>query len=297
MAERNDPGPADGDWLAVIVDELALAGLSKQTVSRLTGVAERFRQFALPAHGVRHLGDVTPQIAAGFVRAPTISGPPGPNTMHFRRWVLRVLFRTARQLGLIAIEPTLDLELPARDGQKLRPLTDDEIAVCHSFSICSLNETRLPAALALAEATGRTSEIGFVRARDVDLAAGTVILSAGSRTPRLAELSEWGRTQLDRRLGALRRTDGAPDAFLIYSGRGSDVSRQAAACTTLRRIFELAQLGDDPAVRPLSIVAWAGRRMLDETGRIDGVARRLGMRSIDATADLIGWDWQKADVD
>jgi len=298
MAERNEPYLPLAESLALIVDDLSRDdGRAPQTVDRLVEVVERFHRFARRAYGIRCLPDVTPEIATAFVQAPNDRGAPSANTMQFRRWVLRVLVRSARERGLIDLEPTLDLVLPTRDGQKLRPLTDDEIAVCRSFSVCSLDETRLPTALALAEATGRTSEIGFVRVRDVDLHAGTVAFSKGSRVPRVAELTEWGRIQLERRVSVLRRTDAGTDAFLIYSGRGSDVSRQAAACTTLTRILDLARLGDDPAVRPLSIVAWAGRRVLDEKGRIDEVAQRLGMRSIDATADLIGWDWQTADVD
>jgi hypothetical protein len=32
-------------------------------------------------------------------------------------------------------------------------------------------------------------------------------------------------------------------------------------------------------------------RVLDETGRIEQVARRLGLRSLDRAADLVGFDW------
>ncbi len=53
-----------------------------------------------------------------------------------------------------------------------------------------------------------------------------------------------------------------------------------------------AGLPEDPAIRPSSVAAWAGRKLLDETGRIDIVAERLGLRSLDRTADFIGWDWR-----
>jgi len=33
---------------------------------------------------------------------------------------------------------------------------------------------------------------------------------------------------------------------------------------------------------------------LDETGRIDEVARRLGMHSLDRAAQLIGFDWRQS---
>ena len=57
-------------------------------------------------------------------------------------------------------------------------------------------------------------------------------------------------------------------------------------------VLARAGLAAEPDVRPLSVVAWAGRQILDETGRIDDVARRLGMRSLDRAAQLIGFDWQ-----
>ena len=55
--------------------------------------------------------------------------------------------------------------------------------------------------------------------------------------------------------------------------------------------LERAGLAREPDVRPLSIVAWAGRRIFTETGRIDEVAKRTGVRSLDGAARLIGWEW------
>jgi integrase/recombinase XerC len=52
-----------------------------------------------------------------------------------------------------------------------------------------------------------------------------------------------------------------------------------------------AGLGEAPDVRPSSVAAWAGRRIFEETGRIDVAAQRLGMRSLDRAARFIGWDW------
>jgi len=56
-------------------------------------------------------------------------------------------------------------------------------------------------------------------------------------------------------------------------------------------VLARAGLATELDVRPLSVVAWAGRKILDDTGRIDEVARRLGMQSLDRTANLIAFDW------
>ena len=85
--------------------------------------------------------------------------------------------------------------------------------------------------------------------------------------------------------------DGAPDRRLVYAGRGDPVSAQASSCTAIARVLTLAGLGAEPDVRPLSVVAWAGQRVLENTGRIEEVALSLGVRSLDRAAGLIGWDW------
>ena len=53
----------------------------------------------------------------------------------------------------------------------------------------------------------------------------------------------------------------------------------------------------EPDVRPGSVVAWAGRRIFEETGSIEEVARRLGIRSLDRAARLIGWGWAPRPAD
>ena len=75
---------------------------------------------------------------------------------------------TQRQLGVYDGDPTIDLVLPPRSFLAVRPLTDDEIVVCRSFSLQTLTATRQPAAWALAEATARTSEIPHIVVSDLD---------------------------------------------------------------------------------------------------------------------------------
>ncbi|MEJ7801567.1 MAG: hypothetical protein WKF60_13670, partial [Ilumatobacter sp.] len=191
-------------------------------------------------------------------------------------------------------DPTLDLELPAREPGSLRPLTDEEVTLCRFASVASLDETRLPAAWALVEATARTAELHQITGADVDLASGRVRLPGAARVlARWALLPSWGRLQIERRL----RVIGDPTVPLTYTGRGSAPSRQAASCISISTTFARAGLGDDPDVRPLSVTAWAGRQILEECGRIEVVAQRLGNRSLDRTARLIGFDWDTESCD
>jgi hypothetical protein len=52
-----------------------------------------------------------------------------------------------------------------------------------------------------------------------------------------------------------------------------------------------AGLAGDRRVRPASIAGWAGRRVFEESGRVEDAARVLGVRSLDSAARMIGLDW------
>jgi integrase/recombinase XerC len=271
-----------------VAEALAESEISEQFFDRLVELMRRFADFATRGQGARELSAITRELATQFVFAPTTSGEPASTSvLHWRRSAIRLLFRTARQLGLVEGDPTLDLVLPPRSDNQCRPLTDDEVAVCHAAALAG--ESRLAAAWALAEATARTSELPKVVVGDVDFARGLVWLHGGSKTlERWGHVSEWGLSQLARRVRALGDDPVRP---LVYSGDGSAVSRQASACMAISITLARAGLGDEPDVRPASVAAWAGRRVLEETGQIDLVAIRLGMRSLDRTAAFVRYDW------
>lgn len=270
--------------------------LSEQSIRRIVEVSERFVTFI---EGVGEVGtsiEVSPDHCERFVKAllPSDSGSRSPAvaTMHLRRATLRLLFRTARDLGLYEGDPTLDLALPPRTSPNVRGLTDEEVALCRSFSLRSLTETRLPAAWALAEATARTSEIHHIQVSDVDLEHGRAWLHGSSKAdPRWGILTSWGLTQLTRRIDTLRGEEGP----LIYTGKGTPEAKQSASCIAIAETFARAGLGSEPDVRPGSVVAWAGARILEQTGRIEEVARRLGIRSLDRAARFIDFDWNQSD--
>src|SRR5439155_16547227 len=173
-------------------------------------------------------------------------------------------------------------------------LTDDEVAVCRSFAKCTLQDTRRPAAWALAEATGRSSEIPHIRISDIDLDGDRVWIRGGSKTiPRWGELTDWGAAALDVRLRALRNS--SADSLVVYQGSGSAGSRQASSCAAIADTLTRAGLGTEPDVGPSSLAAWAAARAFRGGTSIDAVARMLGVRSLDRAARIIGWDWLEAE--
>jgi integrase/recombinase XerC len=276
------------EWTACEHALAASAALSEQSRPRFVATADRFFSFCQRGRGLQSLAEVTPEVARAFVKAPFEDGLPSVATMHLRRCVVRFVFRLARELGLAESDPCLDLSLPARSGLHARPLTNDEVALCRSYALTSLTNTRTPAAWALAEATARTAEIPRIRVSDVDLNLRRVWLHGSPRTvERWVPLNDWCALQLERRIAALDDRNNR----LVYRSNGSAESAQAASCIAIADTLARAGLGDEPDVRPVSVAAWIGRSLLEETGRIDDVARLLGVRSLDRAAAIVGWDW------
>lgn len=257
---------------------------------RTGAILDRFGRFASEGCGLAGLDEVTPSIARSFFAAPTSAGaPPSTSTMHWRRTALRLLFRAARRHGLIDGDPTLDLDLPPRSSLGARPLTDDEITLCRSVAQWSLAGSRRAAVWALAEATCRSSELPGVAGDDVDLDSGRVRIGGGKATlPRDGQLTEWGLIQVRARIEELE----APSLPLVYSGRAPAGAGQVSGASALVDVLTRAGLHHEPDVRPGSVAAWAGRRVLEETGRIDCAARALGVKSLDRAASIVAWDWQ-----
>ena len=257
---------------------------------RTSGILDRFGRFAGDGCGLADLGQVTAVVARDFVAAPTsVGAPPSVSTMHWRRTALRLLFKTARQNGLVEGDPTLDLDLPPRSSLGTRPLTDDEIFLCRSVAQWSLGGSRRAAAWALAEATCRSSELPNVTGDDIDLNAGLVWIAGGKSTgPRQGQLTEWGLAHVRARLEEVEATS----MPLVYSGRSPGGAGQVSGASAIVDVLTRAGLHHEPDVRPGSVAAWAGRRVLEETGRIDSAARALGVRSLDRAAQIVAWDWQ-----
>lgn len=298
-ARSGKSGPATRGPLDSVAWLLACwlpADISEQSQHRFRAVTLRFGAYLERGVGLESLSQISPAHVEGFIHAPVVgrTGPQQPSlaTMHSRRSAVRQLVLLARAYDLLDTDPTLDLSLPRRSPGSLRALRDHEVLTCRSVSLRTLTETRQPAAWALAEATARTGEIGWIRASDLELEGRRVWIHGESRTEsRWGGLSEWGVQQLTRRLRIL--TGGREDTCLAYEGKGSPQSRQASACRAIADVFTRAGLGGDPDVRPLSLSAWVGARLRAEGHPIEEIARRLGMRSLDAAARLIGFDWRE----
>ena len=213
--------------------------------------------------------------------------------MRLRRSTLRLLFRTARELGLVEGDPTLDVVLPSRTNEAARPLTDLEVQRCRRVALEDLTSTRLAVPWALGEATARTAEIPHLRVGDLDLSACVGCGSTVRATPSPAGVPSRSGVSRSSSVTSASTRQPSDDASLTYRGSDNPESRRAHSSQAIRETLRRAGLTADRDVRPASLAAWAGRQVLCSTGRIDAAARALGMRSLDGAARLIGWDWSR----
>jgi integrase len=272
---------------------LDMRGRSEQTAHRLEALMREFALFVERGHGISSLDEVSPALAMAYLGAPTSAGrPPGASLQYFRRLAVRTLFRLCRESGYDVGDPTTDAALPSRRPAPFRPLTDDEVELARSVVVATRHAERAAAAWALAEATAQTAELAAVRRRDVDVVERRVWVHGSRRlTPRWGELTDWGVTQLSKRLSLI--ADDA-DVPVIGGGEPGTALAQSTAVGLLGTTLTRAGLRNADGVRPASVAAWAGRRFFDSTGRIDLTASRVGMSSLDRTARFIGWDWVEA---
>jgi integrase/recombinase XerC len=213
-----------------------------------------------------------------------------------RAWLAardRKLFHFLRAIGAASQDPTVDIELPPRTSLAGRPLDDDEVDECRWASRSDFTSWRYPAVWALAEAGATMTELPRILVSDVDLEKGLVLLRGSPRTlQRIVPLTDWGAAQLERLLVTAVL---APDGPIVYGGEGA-TGRRSTLAGMVRRIYTQAGLDRESDVTTESVRAWLGRAMRGQDEPIEGVARRLGMHSVDRTFLLIGEDWQSQEV-
>lgn len=274
--------------------------MSAQSADKFGLLARRFAGYAA-ASGAETLTEVSAEVATGFITARGRSrhghvSDSALATQHLRRTVLRALFRIARALDLADADPTMDINLPPKTGLSARPLTDEETLLVRYHTESRIGRTRHAAAVALAGAGAHTGEIGHLTIADLDLEHQRVWVHGSSKTtPRWCPLDSWQQHVLSERTKALRarhprQTDDR--LMLATSGRGSDAQLQARVCVALSDALTWAGLAREADLRPASITNHHAASLFAQTGRIEQVALRLGLSSLDRAATAIGYHWR-----
>jgi len=305
VAPSSLAAPVDATPVAEAVDAAktrweAGGEFTEQTLDRVGETGHRFAR-RLTAQGVSHPREITTEHCRGFVMAHTGGGQaPELTTQHSRRTALRMLFRTWRELGLTEGDPTLDLVLPTRSSTAARPLTDVEVTLCRASA--RLGESgsaslQRAAAWALGEATAVSSEISAVRLADLDdpdQPRWVHLPGTRRHDPRLGELTDWGARIIARQVEVLRSHHAPAATPLAYRGaaKPGQAKAQAAVCTAIGAVLELAGLSTETDVRPASLRNWAGRSLYDGGMPIEQVARRMGARKLDQVAEDLAITWR-----
>jgi integrase/recombinase XerC len=257
------------------------------TFGRLAELAVRYAQ-RLDATGVASLTAVTERDVVGFVHAPTHRGaPPAVHTMHLRRTVLRLIYRTLHDLDPTVGDPTAYVELPSRWYRTQRPLTDAEIHQLRTAVGARRGEPPPGAVLlALAEAGATTAELTVLQWRDVGRDNAVSMPGMTRVLPRVVTLTDWGATVIAR----ARSTDVEPSELVVTTSSTKPPGSQpaiAAMTNRLRQLLRSAELHATTGIGPRSIRLWAGVCAYRRTGRIEDAAAVLGMRALDRTAAAI----------
>jgi len=277
------------EWSFVLNRWVTDPDIGELTLDRMSGVAARFVRYAT-AQGVETFTSLPVEVCEGFVNAVTMHGtPPSSQTRHFRRTTIRVVLRTLRHAGVNAVDPTVDLVLPARGGVKVRALTDLEVELCRAVSRSArANDSKRPAAWALGEATGTTGDIPLITSDHVvDDGDVLSVTFPDSRTAaqRTVTTTPWGAVVLRQRLSEI--CDGEP---LCYQGdrHTSSGAAYAAASKLVGTVLVSADLTSDRSVRPMSVRLWRLQHEYETSGSLEHVAAVGGVRSFDALAQQLG---------
>ncbi len=160
------------DALALALASLSASELTEQSQSTMRRLWGRFARFAQAGHLMISVNEIDGDVVTSFVDARNLKGAtPSDATRRHRRSAIRLLFKIWRDVGIVASDPTIDIDLPSRAATAARPLTDQEVETCRAASLNTPSATRKPAIWVLAESGVQSAEIPFVLASQVDFDA------------------------------------------------------------------------------------------------------------------------------
>lgn len=313
------PLPADGavttcDAVAAVIadwDRQVINGdVSADTVRTYTAVARTFQSYA--AGQADLLCEVTSELVWLWVNSPgTRKGAtvaPTQNMRALRRAVAVAVYRTLFNLGFTERNVTANLPRIVRPPRKVSAFTPAQIQRLKDHadhdtdtSTYESGYSRTPVCLALTLVGAQSGEVGAIRVRDIDLNAWTVHLHGGGTRyePRTVPIDDaWVWEALAARVSYLaKRYPGDVNRPVAHNpapgNEPSFATRSAATSGTLGALIKAAGLRKPGKIRVASINEYVAADLFAKTGRVEVVAARLGMRSLDAAAHLVGWDWRE----
>lgn len=311
--------PADGAVTtrdavdAVLADwdrQVSTGVISADTVRSYTDVARTFQTYV--AGQADLLCEVTSELVWRWVNSPaTRKGAtvaPTQNMRGLRRAVAVAVYRTLFNVGFTERNVAANLPRITRPARIVSAFTATQIQTLKDHadhdtdtSTYESGYSRTPACLALTLVGAQSGEVGAIRVRDIDLDDWTVHLHGGGTRfdPRTVPIDDsWAWEALAARVAYLaKRYPGEVDRLVAYNpipeSQPSFATRSAATSGTLGALIKAAGLRKPGKIRVASINEYVAADLFTRTGRVEVVASRLGMRSLDAAAHLVGWDWRE----
>lgn len=250
--------------------------------------------------------DITTNLIWTWMRSADPRDPnAGPTfrTLSLRRSCARGFFITAHRLGITDVNPAKSIELTSKSERYVRPFTDDEIQILKQVSRFRVDETRMPAALALCLSGATANDVAMASVADVDLENKRMWLHDGGYRQRdrwVPLYDDWCVTAVQKRVSDLVATadvdGGEPggELWLFYRAHATKPTPTRQGSAAQQRLSELLQKARvwEPGVTRLeSIREWLALKVWESTGSVEEVACRLGMSSLDAAAHLVGYVW------
>ncbi|WP_371579499.1 hypothetical protein [Streptomyces sp. NBC_01314] len=283
----------------VWLDRAVAGHMSLETVDLYTQICERAERYAR-VHGVLCFDDFTHALALSFIEAPGndrhqgLLLNPAAGTQRQRRAGLQALFTEARALGFTTAAPLVDLPPISRSPRKKGVrLEEGDIQQLRFQAERGMPATRHAALLALLLAGWHTAEIAKATTDDLDLTGASAWTGGATRTyGRHCPLDEWAVIVLRLRCHHLLRSAAPGTAQQLVTGASSAYRAQASVCSGFGDIARRSGLATARRrVEPKDITRYVARTILEETGQLSEVARRLGLSSLDSAASLASLEW------
>ena len=250
----------------------------------------------LRAHQVYALDDVTTDLVvmwcwAGRKDRNGEIRDVHPNTARLRQWSALVWFEEAADRGCPIDPEALIGERIQRlvEAVAARPLDDEEDRLVCRHADTGLVGSRRSLVVAVSRTGASLSEAASLRARDIDLSAGTITLRGDAA--RTNAMDEWSVQAVEQWSKCLSEQP-EPDELVCISKKNT--TKKAAAKSMgvrLGSVLAEARIRHRPGVSATSIRLTGARYVFEESG-IEAAARFLGAASLDRTAGALRHNWQ-----
>lgn len=299
------------DW-----DSQAVKGnIQESTVITHKKVLATFESFAR-GRGAVLLCDIDSEMVWQWLESLTSvkQSQPTEAMRKLRRTVAITFFRTTFRLGLTdrnpadSITPVVQPErfvcaLSVKDIERVKEVADLDAYRNITPDEYESGSSQIAVAVALTLIGSQGGEIAAIRGRDLDLIGKRVWAHDGGIriTNRWLPIDDlWAFDVLAARIAFLARKNpnGFLEAPIAYLPRTDDARssqlqrRQSAAANLVDKAIKRAGLKQNGRIRMASITEYLALRVFQETGRVEAVALRLGMRSLDRAAHVVGYDWR-----